>query len=312
MKKIIIIFLVANLLSVTFLYSGSGSIKSSPILMMDTTSAEGISVANNSVMQFGKVNFIQQNPGIIGTLNSLNANLSYIPWIFDTSYFIGNIGYKFNNIPPIGCSVAMFNSQDFEYVLNDGTISSDKLSISEFLLQIGSGLKIIQKSEIGLYSGIAIKYISSKIYTFSGNSLAIDAGLSGLYDLGKNKIIYGLSIQNIGLGAEYIQERSSLPFKIRIGAGYTFHLFSTHHSLFPMAEFVYDATSKINIGAEYSFKKMIFGRIGYSISSKQMVSSNIAAGVGVEYNNIKIDYAMKLLKESEKSLLHSFSIGYSL
>ena len=139
MKKIIIIFIIFNFIYIPYLYSSEASLSSAPTLMMDSCSAEGIGVANSSVMQYEKSDFILQNPGIIGSLSGVNITLSYIPWLFDTGYYSANIGLSF-----LGFSVLFFNSKDFDYILKDGTFSSDKLNISELLLMGGFGTKIIK------------------------------------------------------------------------------------------------------------------------------------------------------------------------
>lgn len=309
MKKLIIYFVFLNLCSISLLYSGS--INSSPVLMLDTTSVEGLSIANNSVMQYGKINFILDNPGIIGSLNQLNVNFSYLPWIFDTMYFVGNIGYGFSG-GGVGFSFASFNSKDFDYILKDGSISSDKLSTSELLFALGSGMELIKNKNMVLSAGLSVKFISSKIYTFSRNGFAVDAGVSGVYNLHQSrKFIYGLALQNIGSGQKFINEKNKLPFKIRAGGGYSFIILPLHR-LIPMVEYIYDTIGEINTGMEYSYNNRIFLRAGYMISSQQDVFSGLTSGIGAKYKSLKIDYALRILRQGERQLLHSFSFGYSL
>lgn len=92
MKKCIY-YLLISILILIFVNSDFASNSSSPILMSDTFSADGISLGNNTVMQRNRVDFILENPALLASLNSWNLNLNYMPGVFDTTYINGNIAY---------------------------------------------------------------------------------------------------------------------------------------------------------------------------------------------------------------------------
>ncbi len=305
MQKIIFIVICLFMAGIVNVYSEDASTSSSPILMLDTSSAKGVGIANNSSMQYGQVGFILQNPGIIGSIDRINADLTYLPWLFDTGYFIGNVVVPLP-VVSLGASIAAFSTGDFDYTLRDGNLAPDKLSMSEFLINVGAGKQLINNEKLTLSAGVSVKLISSKIYTYSGTGFAVDAGAVGLY----SKWIYGLAIQNIGVGQKFVSETSSLPFKIRAGLGYKVSLISPDHLFLPLLEYVNDGISKFNLGLEYAYKEMLFIRTGYSASSKQDVFSGLSAGLGIRYFGINFNYGLKIKQEIDTSLLHTFSIGY--
>ncbi len=311
MKNIVILILLTFILCLSLYAENHSLISSAPTLMLDSTSAEGMGLAYNSVMQIGKVNFIMQNPGILGSIKSMNAGISYIPWIFDTSFFIGNFAYPLP-IAALGVSVISYNTGDFDYYLMDGSLSSDKLSMSEFMLMLGAGREIVNKKMFSLSIGLSVKFFSSRIYKYRSSGLSIDAGINGAIKPGniQGDIIYGFAIQNIGIGPKLRKERSSLPVKIRIGAGYRFAGFEHNAMLIPLLEFVYDTFFRMNTGLEYAHNDMLFLRIGYSISSMDDVFSGFSTGLGLKYMQIKFDYGLKLVNEGDQSIQHSFSLSY--
>ncbi len=312
-RSFIINLIVFFLFNAVFVYSAqSGSSKSSPILLIDSTCAEGIGVGNNNVMQEGKYNFIFQNPGILGTLESMEAGISYIPWIFETSFLTGIITFP-TPTAVFGMGIVSYNVEEFDHYSLNGALSSEKLDMSELMLMMGAGREIYNDEGVTLSLGFSIKYFFSKIHHYSSSGIAFDVGGSGIYELSNNTgdIIYGLAFQNIGMGPKYDNQRSSLPLKASFGIGYRYTGFNHNGMLTPMFEIVKETVFLFGFGVEYGYNNMLFARIGYSFGTAKSVFSGLSAGIGVKYMAICFDYALKPASVGEKSIIHSFSLGYS-
>ncbi len=307
MKKITIIFIIILLVTINNLKAGS-----LPTLMLEGVSAEEIGVANISSMQYGKIEYMFHNPAVINGLSKFGFFASYIPWLFDTKYIASGLAYKMSSFS-IGAGAIMFSSGDFENILLDGTTSSSTLEMSEMLLLFDFSKFIIKKKNFTLSAGGNFKYIKSSIAEYKASSFSIDTGVVGKVDLLKSgSILFGASVLNIGKSPVYVNVASSLPFKIKAGVGYKFNLFSPSNSLLIMSELLVYNGANVSVGMEYSFLNMVFLRAGYSVISYQKVLSNISIGAGIQYFNIKIDYALKLSGEMNSETKNILSIGYKL
>lgn len=284
----------------------------SPLLMLDSTSAKGISLANIGTVQFDDVNFIMQNPGIIGNIKDPCIGISYFSGLFDANYIFGNFAFPFPIIN-IGITVANYSTKEFENILLDGSKGSGSLNMNETLLSFGGGMAIINDGSFNLTIGGTCKYISSKIYKYSSSGFAFDLGITGWYQplKWKSRFIYGFTMQNIGSGRTYIKEKNKWPFRISIGLGYLIPIQLFNHFITPQAEYNY-TDEKYNMGLEYTYRKIIFLRGGYFISEKQKLYSPYTTGIGIKYSQFQFDYAIKFVQTSTEKMKHCFTISYSM
>ncbi|MBU1076337.1 MAG: PorV/PorQ family protein [Spirochaetes bacterium] len=312
MKKIILFLFFLVIFCSSLMSTENALISSAPVLIIDTTSAHGTGSGNNNVMQAGDVGFIMQNPGNIGSIKEHAVSISYLPWLYETSYLAGNFAYAFSTVT-MGFSFVSFHSGEFDHYLLDGTLAEDKLSLGEMLFMPGVGVTLKNNDKLTLFGGVSAKYLTTRIHTMRSSSFAFDMGFNGVYrpEGVKGDIIFGLAFQNLGLGPKFVEERSPLPFKLRLGAGFRFTGFKHSGVLTPLMEYIQDALSKLNTGLEYGYNDLLFIRVGFSLISGETIFSGFATGLGVKFSRIKFDYALKIVKEGDQSLVHVLSLGYS-
>ena len=149
--------------------------------------------------------------------------------------------------------------------------------------------------QYGAYSvGGAVKYIESSIAGVKGAGYAVDLGLKrGIRGLPAS---IGLSVQNLGPGIKYIDQRDNLPLSVSAGlmfmpvAGFMLNL--------DARRYVYDKYTSYSLGTEYA----LFGgpeamsglalRGGLACGSGQTTAGVFSAGAGIKVLNSDLDYAM--------------------
>lgn len=303
-------YLISILFIFTFVDFNFAANSSSPILLTDTFSADGVGLANNTVMQRGRVDFILQNPGLLASLNNWNFNLNYIPGVFDTTYINGNIAYSLPFLT-LGFAFTTFSVKSFDYFNLDGSLNANQLSMNESLFMLGVSKNLINGSNFSLDAGLSSKFLRSTIYQNSGSALLFDVGASGIFKISgiDSDFTYGLSLQNIGTGITYDQQSSSLPFKINFGIGYNLY-FDQENKIMPLIEFIKADIFDSNFGVEYAYNDLLFLRLGYTTNSDSKIFSGFCLGAGVKYINISFDYGLKFSSDSDQSSISTFSLGY--
>lgn len=311
MRFLIIHFVLLAALSGSAIYADTG--RSAPILMPGTSCAEGAGLADISVMRWARPGFILQNPALTATLKGLALDFTYMPWLFDTGYMMGQLGINLSGISA-GFSLASFGSSDFEYVLMDGTVSPDRLSMSETLFGFSLAAGVLSGPSFSLAAGSAVKYLSSTIHEFDGHGVLFDLGLAGTLagPFAESTLTCGASLLNLGKRLSYINEGSRLPLRLRAGAALSFPFFRAGHRLSPMLEYVLDSESRLGLGVEYSFNSFVFIRSGYVLFGRAEIVSRFTAGLGLKVKNFFINYGLRPLHDNGASLLHALSLGLEL
>jgi hypothetical protein len=137
--------------------------------------------------------------------------------------------------------------------------------------------------------GNTLKWAYQKIDLSSASALVIDLGTT--YSLNSN-ISLGASIRNFGTKPKFNSESFDLPREFRLGGSYLFTGNSPLSGLLAAADLVIphwgDQDMKFNLGAEYTYQKLIALRTGYGVGYE---SKGFSIGGGINYRNYAFDYA---------------------
>jgi hypothetical protein len=158
-------------------------------------------------------------------------------------------------------------------------------------------------------AGVTGNYITEGLAEYSQNAMAFDMGT--LYDVGALGMRIGMSISNIGSQIKFIERAARMPSIFRVGASAVL-MQRADQKLVGSLEFSHppDNSERINLGAEYSFRKYLFARGGYALNYD---SEGVAGGVGFHVpvsgsSMADVDYAFTDMKVLGG--VHRFSLTF--
>lgn len=147
-------------------------------------------------------------------------------------------------------------------------------------------------------AGATGNFISEGLAEFTQQTVAFDVGT--LYDVGVLGMRIGMSISNIGSQVTFIDRSARLPSIFRVGTSAVV-MQRADQKLVWALEFSHppDNSERLNLGAEYSFRKYLFLRGGYNFNYD---SEGIAGGVGFHVpvsvaGMADVDYAFTDMKD---------------
>ena len=128
-------------------------------------------------------------------------------------------------------------------------------------------------------AGITGDLISEGLAEYSQQSFAFDIGT--LYDVGTMGMRIGMAISNIGSQVKFIERSARIPSIFRVGAS-AMLMQRADQKLTGSFEFSHppDNSERLNVGAEYAFRKYLYLRGGYNLNYD---SEGLAGGVGFHF-----------------------------
>ena len=128
-------------------------------------------------------------------------------------------------------------------------------------------------------AGATVNLVHEGLAELSEQAVTFDLGT--LYDVGTAGMKIGMAIQNIGSQIQFIEREARIPGIFRVGTSATL-LSSSDNKLIGSFEFSHppDNSERMNVGAEYGYRKYLFMRGGYNINHD---TEALAAGVGFHF-----------------------------
>jgi hypothetical protein len=193
----------------------------------------------------------------------------------------GNVG--------VGLTYGNFGNVE-QYTVNNGApLDQGAYQPMVWKMDLGYGLSLMPD----IYAGLSVKYLIDDITSTQLTGWAFDAG--GLWTPKDTNFTVGLSVLNMGALAG-----SAIPTEVRGGASYKLDITNDPqniHSLLvsvdALARTVSLSSNREAVGFEYSYHDKLFLRIGQALTDTTGLSgwSGFSAGVGIEFDKIKLDYA---------------------
>ncbi len=236
-----------------------------------------VSVADDS-------NAIYWNPSALGKLKSPEVSLMHLEWFSGVNYeslsYIQPIG-----LGTVGLNVSYLQKSGIERVnaSSGGRYYKDgSFTFSDMGVTVSYGRELIND----FYGGGSLKFIGETIDQDRAYGAALDGGIFYLY----HPWSFGFTVQNIGSGIKFGEERFALPFCVRMGGSYRFFkddLIVGLESALPAY-----GRSSISLGGEYWFFEMMAFRVGYKHSDGGWSASGgldelngLTGGIGIKLSN---------------------------
>lgn len=174
---------------------------------------------------------------------------------------------------------------------------------------LAAGLTYARSFTDKFSAGITGNFVHEGLADFSQQTFALDVGT--LYDVGTLGMKIGMSINNIGSQIKFIDREARIPAIFRVGTSATIFQ-SADQRLMGSFEFSHppDNAERLNVGAEYAFRKYVFLRGGYNINYD---AESIAGGVGFHFpvsvaGQADLDYAYTDMRDLGG--VHRFSLKF--
>jgi opacity protein-like surface antigen len=216
--------------------------------------------------------------------------------------------------PPWGMLLTYFSAGELEGRAANGALTGN-FTAGDLALSAGRGAALGR-----LRVGAAVKYIGQRIKDSSAGAFAADLGL--LYRLEGAPLTLGASVANLGTKIRFEEESFPLPLVVRAGAA--LRLARAKTLLAAQLDLPNDSVPALRLGAEYAPAEALRLRLGYKTSSasdKDAIlgrelgggASGVSAlygffaGLGLEYGDLRLDYA--LAPYGELGNAHRFSFA---
>jgi hypothetical protein len=159
-------------------------------------------------------------------------------------------------------------------------------------------------------AGATGNFVSEGLAEFSQQAMAFDIGT--LYDVGTLGMRIGMSISNIGSEMQFIERTARMPSIFRVGMSAVV-MQRSDQKLVGAVDFSHppDNSERLNLGAEYSFRKYLFVRGGYGFNYD---SEGLGCGIGLHVpvsaaGMADVDYAFTDMKDLGG--VHRISLTFS-
>lgn len=263
------------------------------------------------------------NPAGITNIKGFNTSIDYTSWFMDIKHYSFAAVYNFGEIGTLGLSGIVSDMGEieetrvdmigvgglFEGMFNPG-ITGRVFKPSSMAIGLTYATRLTDRFSFG----VSAKYVREDLVYKQANAIIFDAGF--LFETKFRSIVLGASIRQFGPEVKFVDKYYPLPQTFNIGV--SANLFSPNdplisslgddHNLLFSYDMIQprDYDQMHSIGMEYSFKKLIYLRGGYTFNNDQ---EGLSAGVGINFNNYKIDYSFNDYGKYLNSV-HRITVGF--
>jgi len=295
LKKKIVKILFITLISAVLFLTGTGSVyglETAEFLhLTQGAKPSGMGDAYSSVSDC-VFNF-DFNPAGISFADSNQIAFSHYEYYADIKNEYFAVSLKPQKKFALAASLKMTSIDDVERDAFGN--QTGKFGNNSYQIKAGAGFLLSKK----FGAGLALSYISNKIYDKKSSAIAFDAGVlfSNIFLTEYNKINFGLSFQNFGDKMSFGGKSYELPKKTRIGFSFM------NDETFPKiirqttfsADFVINSEleNTLNLGIETLFFKNFALRMGLIDYMNVNQKSSLTFGAGLQHSFGDIDYAYR-------------------
>ncbi len=258
------------------------------------------------------------NPAGIARLEGNHVVFDHTNWIADLKYNYIATSFNTGDIGTFGVSLIMSDYGEMEVTTvekPEGT--GETFAVKDMALSVAWAYNLTKEFSIGFNP----KIIYQGIWSMSSYTLAVDLGV--LYNTPFEGFTLGMAITNFGqkaklsgadavilydqdetttgdngrIPAELYSQAWDLPLGFKLGMSYSNEFDGMHGIILDVdAAHPNDDYEYLNVGTEYSFRKMVFFRAGYKSLFQINSEESFTLGMGFQYNvdglsNIRFDYS---------------------
>jgi len=266
------------------------------------------------------------NPSGIGEIDAkFDLSVGGTQWIADIQYLYVAGVYNADVLGSFGFSIIAPDYGDFYGTIvtegGAGYENTGLFDVSAFCVGVAYAREFTDKFTVGGQ----VKYVSQLLgenemgdsaggYYMEDNeisTMAYDFGL--LFYPGFKSFAFGMSVRNFSPRVTYERIGFELPLTFALGVGMdVLDLFGEYpdYSLNVGLEGLHprDWDEQYNLGAELSYKNMIFLRGGYKF---ECFAEGLSGGVGINVAGVKVDYSYSKFDLNGFDMINRVSAGFS-
>lgn len=301
--------------------------------------AQGIALSNAVIANASGLEALYWNPAGLATGKTVGeAMFSNMSYIADININYAALSFRAGNFGNIGASVKVM---DFGKILRTTNDDPDgNLGSTYSPTYLVAGITFARAFTDKIFFGLTTKVISERILRMNATGIAFDVGLQYQTPLG---LRLGIVLKNLGSGmrfdgpdfeqelladdksqtaaSSYLKPTAAefeLPATLELGLSYAFKFQNDYEATF-VGNFQNNNffNDQYNLGAEFGFRNIIFGRIGYTIldgAAETYEFSGISLGAGLSYNvgriALGIDYAYRAARTFKGNQVFTIKLGF--
>lgn len=287
--------------------------------------ARGAALGNAYVALANDASSVFWNPAGLAYTEGIRAFVTQTRWIADINVNAAVVSYNAAEYGVFGLSFlavdwgtlnGTYRADNEQGYVDAGTFSPVDWAVGlSYARQIsnsfaiGANFRYIYES---LGSNLIGSFDSPTSYKAEMNILAFDFGTT--YYTGYKDLRLSMTLQNFSKEGKYVVEYFSLPLTFKFGLAMDVTKFwseNSDHTITMAVDAVHprDYTERILVGAEYSFKDIVFLRGGYKSNYDEQ---DLSLGGGVHYGfgeiELGLDYAYVMFTNFDA--VHMFSFDF--
>jgi hypothetical protein len=280
-------------------------------------SARSSAMGGVGVTSSGEALAIFYNPAALGMFAQSDLQFTRNIWFADIVLNQAAAALHVGERSTVGIAVTHLSSGDIDVRTVEQPLGTgERYAVTDLLIGVGFGMMITDRFSCG----VQVNYVTEQIwhssiglfgvnlgtlYRLSDDGLRIGASLAGFgtkgaYDGTDLRVRYDFDPDRYGdngsLPAALLTDEFSLPIVFRVGVGYPWHIDGNNvvdvavDGVNPS-----DNTPAINIGGEWTFRRVFAVRTGYAGLFQQDNEFGFTAGAGIIWdglgNDLRLDYS---------------------
>jgi len=242
--------------------------------------------------------------------------ISQAQWIADIRINQAGVNFTLGNMGNIGAYMTVLDYGEMKVrTVQKPEGTGENFDAADFSLALYYARNLTDR----LKFGIALKYISQRIWHSSAATAAFDIGThfhtplfgvdfaASISNFGGDMRLFGrdnrvrhdidpvMTGNNDKIPAYLELESWPLPILLRIGLSRRFHISAQHSFIFAAdADYPQDNYPSLNLGAEYAFRKMFFLRIGYRGAFLVDNLGGLSGGLGYDWRLANMNWSVNV------------------
>jgi hypothetical protein len=202
----------------------------------------------------------------------------------------------------VGVSMNYFSAGELERRAVNSVEAEGTFSPFDMALGVSAAMRVNEMVSVG----VTARWVHENLDSQTASAMLFDIGVKS------RTIIPGLtaalSVRNLGTQLKFENQGFDAPREVAVGAAYHKNLPWADGGATLVAEIVRpnDDDARLALGAEYGWREMLYGRVGYRSG---LNNEDMSFGFGINYMQLRFDYAFVPYVEGLGDS-HRFSFNY--
>lgn len=234
---------------------------------------------------------IYWNPAGLAPLSRKELGLMHSEWLLGTKYDF--LGYAHPlSWGTLGLGISRLGAGELQG-RGSGREAQGGFSASDAAYALSYGKALGNHANLGL----SVKYLTSSIGSDTASTFALDLGITRKLALAP--VSLGASVQNLGPGLKFVDQRDPLPLAVTLGGAY--HAWHLLDLALDVKYEPYDKRTSVAVGTEYTVFSVLALRAGYASYTAQALAGSarpntplagFGGGFGLKLGSYSADYAI--------------------